>query len=429
MPIDLRRSAWLFLGVLCALPACGSELTETSGPSTFTDDAAEALAKACGAPETGPSGDLATACMRLVKKRTGYLRTCSLWGEPEIDEEAVLAACVGLATAPGAAVSAKEIDGCAEEVCQGCPVGEAPSCLGYGANLLFPGHDQKGTRKPGEACVAHLQCDTGYCSASGLDCGQCEVPRALGETCDGAFDFCVDGRYWCTDGVCQLPGKKLGEKCIDYGGGDCQSSLFCKPLTASTIDGVCVTRGQADAACKGDDECASGLYCGGTKCAPYLQDGAICQGSDRCVHTCVAGVCGVPQLGLHEGDDCTYSVACRDGLLCEEGVCVARKHLAEGDLCYQPGGALCPPDLMCDWTDPGFTYMGELKCMALPEAGEPCMHQMSCAKGATCVGFAPAEDKRGVCTKQAGMGGPCPCEDDLFCDGGKCVPFGAGMCD
>ncbi|MBA3545931.1 MAG: hypothetical protein H0T76_05580 [Nannocystis sp.] len=71
--------------------------------------------------------------------------------------------------------------------------------------MLYPNHDRHGSAPPGAPCFAQVQCDSGYyCSAFGEACGQCQRPRAQGESCGEASDLCVDSS--CIAGVCELPG-------------------------------------------------------------------------------------------------------------------------------------------------------------------------------------------------------------------------------
>lgn len=430
MKFDLRRLARLVLPLACLLSACQSAETEsdaTTTTSTYDDPNVEALSNACSAPDEDPSPDpIVAACTRLIRKRTGYMRTCSVWGQPVIDEKAGIDSCVGIATSPGAALSAADIDGCGEEICQGCPAGGMPTCLGYGANMLFPNHDKKGTAKPGEACIANLQCESGHCSASYKSCGTCQSPRALGEACGGSFDVCTEGG--CTDGICAFSGKKEGESCTNYGGGDCASDFFCEPMDTGTIEGLCVARGKESAPCAADEECAQGMYCSVNGCAVLLPDGAVCQAGQRCVNSCIDGVCTIPQLGLHEGDDCSFSMVCRDGLLCENKVCVPVQYIAEGAAC-EGQNVFCGPENACDSACPIGECDADQSCLPRPGPGEPCTINMACAAGSYCIGFAPAEGNRGICFKEGAENEPCPCGDDLTCVSGKCVPFGQAMCD
>lgn len=414
-----------------ALSGCGGSV-ESSGDTTMGGgDPAEALSAACSAAEDSSADPIVAACTRFVHVRDGFRTACSTWGEPVLDDEASIASCVGIATAEGVTVTAGDIVSCSAEVCAaGCAVGAPPPCVGSAQQLLFPGFQKKGTLAAGDGCFTHLQCQSGYCSASWNTCGQCLSTKEAGEDCSGALDVCVGGAVSCANGVCELSGKKEGEACIDYGGGDCQSTLFCKTPNPQTIDGVCVPRGGAGQACSKEEECAGGLFCKAGSCTAYLPDGAACAPGDFCASMyCVNGACGTPQMGLHEGDDCSASAVCRDGLTCDLGVCKVMEYVPEGAECTLSGAAFCAPDHICDNPTcvPG-PCDKPLSCAPAPKDGEPCGFYLECAEGYACVGYSIEDGERGTCVKMGGIGDPCPCNEDLACKDGSCAAWGDGVC-
>jgi hypothetical protein len=387
MPLASRHSfVWLFL----VSAACGQAVIQNEPPQT--------LAKACELPAS--SSSLVEACTAFTKKRDAYATTCGGFTDATYDEQAAIDSCVGIANLPGSSLTPADIDQCSSDVCSGCGVAIYPACVGYEGNLLYPNHEKKGTAAPGDSCVAHLQCASGYCSSYGEDCGHCEAARLVGDTCTGPYDACVDTNAACTAGVCQLNGKQLGEACVAYGEGDCQTTLFCKVTGTTTIDGVCVARGAAGAPCAMDPkQCAEGNYCRDNACAPLLADGAPCDATDLCVQSCIDGICGKPVIPLHENDDCSSAFGCGNDLYCKDGKCA----VGCGD-------------------DPN-------ACAPKPKAGEACDPNSNCAPNAVCVGFDPSAGNAGLCTRQGGEGDACPCGDDLACVDGRCVAFGAAICN
>ncbi len=394
------RFSLSFFLVACALvaPACGQVVTP-GGPSQAPPTNAN-LSMACQTESS--SSTLVEACTAFIKRRDAYATTCGGFSDERFDEQAAIASCVGIATSPGALVTPAEIDGCATTICGGCGIELYPACVGYEGNLLFPGHDKKGTAPPGDPCVAHLQCASGYCSSYGIDCGHCENARSLGETCTGQFDKCEDEHAQCSSaGVCELTGQRLGEACTAYGQGDCQANLFCEVTDPSTTSGVCVARHEVGGSCiPTQEQCVDGLYCHDHACKAPLADGQACDGSYMCAQSCVDGKCGKPVIPLHAGDPCSHQFGCGHDLYCNDA-----DHCAVG----------CSEDLSL--------------CAPRPQSGSPCDMNGNCAPNTICVGFNPSQASAGVCTRKGGEGEACPCGDDLACVHGKCVAFGAATCE
>jgi hypothetical protein len=134
-------------------------------------------------------------------------------------------------------------------------------------------------------------------------------------------------------------------------------------------------------------------------------------------------------MGLHEGDDCSASSVCRDGLDCDQGVCVPMKYVPEGAECKLDGSGFCAPDHICD--NPACTpgpCNEPMHCTPAPKAGEPCGSYLECAEGHVCVDYSIQDGQRGTCAKLSGLGQPCPCNDDLVCHEGACAAWGDPVC-
>lgn len=414
--MSLRR-----LPLVLLLPlACGPGL---SGGSTDS-----------GEPTGGPTApaDLEQACALLFSRRVDYDERCTGWPFPAAEAQPFVESCVGIATAPGAQLEIAEITACADQLAGACVIGTGetyPGCVGDGPDLLYPNHDRPGSAAPGAPCFAQLQCASGYCSAGPDACGACQRARKLGEGCGEANDRCVDAS--CIDGLCALPGVHEGETCVDYGGGDCQSTLYCRS-EGDVVMGVCTARGQLGDGCSLEDECATDLYCDGAVCIERLAEGSDCAAlPGACAASyCIGGVCGYPDSGLDVGGDCSVD-DCRLDLICTDVVCQAYHVVEEGGACESGmvGGG-CVPGLYCDHLcDQG--ACGDVGvCRVLPGVGETCGFLGDCAVGSVCqdIGFDEQNQQTGVCAPRGGTGEPCPCDELLTCVDGQCTPYGAALC-
>lgn len=388
---------------------------------------------ACGSVETAPTppppSTLVEACHHFFQARVAYEHTCPGFGPSAPDEASTVASCVGVASARGSLVQASEVESCAAQLGSLACVshGGYPSCVGWGSDLLFPEHDHPGTLPPGEGCFAGVQCDSGYCSGWSNACGMCLRPRAVGESCPAPEDHCLDGS-WCTDGSCQLPGTKEGEKCNAYGGGDCQQTLFCKTPDPSILDGVCAARGPVGAACDDVIPCAEGEFCDAGSCALRHHDGASCTTWDSCEHDCIDGVCGQGKIGIGAYGDCTFG-DCGPDLHCENQICIPYQYLPKGAICTGAGPAYCGAGLICDLgCYPGPCAESSV-CTEIPGPGETCSTYGNCAPGSACVGFSPVDGMLGACVKLGVLDQPCPCNEALTCVAGKCVAFSDAVCE
>jgi hypothetical protein len=376
------------------------------------------LLPACGSrpAQTGTEDAFAAACADLVAQRVAYTQRCPGFDPGDTDARAAVATCIGVATAPGSLLTVGDVEACTQALAAPCAPLLYPSCAGYGQNLLYPNHDKRGSGPPGAACVAHLQCASGYCS--GLEsCGQCQVPRDVGQPCTDPLDVCT-GLAQCTAGTCQLPGKPEGAACIDYGS-ECQSTLYCN--ATGGLNGVCTALPGAGAPCaKGS--CAGDLACPAGVCVERLPDGASCDAAHPCQDVCAGGVCRTRRV-VGQNESCAFDT-CAPGLACSADpanrVCITQVVSPKGSACGASAAPPCAPGLICDTTT--------AVCADLPGDGEPCTAYGTCAHGTTCVGFAPADHQAGVCTRLGEVGEPCPCPFELACVAGMCVAYGAAAC-
>jgi hypothetical protein len=393
----MRLTYRLPLAVLAVavLPACGSVQTENVATSGF-----------------------ATACADLIKQRVAYTQRCPGFDyDGDIDPKAAVATCIGVATAPGSLLTIGDVDACTQALGEDCAPPLYPSCVGYAANLLYPNHDKHGAGLPGAACVAHLQCASGYCSATDASCGKCLIPREVGEACTGLLDVCT-GVARCTSGKCELPGDPEGATCINYGI-PCQSNLYCN-ASGGGLNGVCTALPGAGAPCA-MGMCGADLACIAQVCVALLPDGASCNGMQPCKNICAGGVCRTAKVvGLNA--PCDFDT-CMPGLTCSSDpahkVCVVTVVTPKGGTCNTASAAPCAPSLMCD--------SGTGLCADYPGQGQPCVPYGICAHGFTCEGLASPQ-QLGVCTRLGEVGDPCPCPLELACVAGKCVAYGAAVC-
>lgn len=426
MSVRLISLVSLFLLACGPAPSAGST---DSGGSTGADAATGAGEPTGGQPEPA---SLEEACDLLFARRVDYDQRCTGVLAPPADAQSFVESCVGFATAPGALLEISDLTACADQLAGLCLFGVAyPDCVGYGPDMLYPNHDLPGSAPPGAPCFAQVQCDSGYCSALGDECGQCQRTRARGESCEEASDLCVGTS--CIDGVCEIPGTHEGETCVDYGGGGCQSTLYCHS-DDDVLMGVCTTPGQPGDACTPEAECAVDLYCDDSVCSTRLADGAPCAGSPGACESgyCLDGVCGLPKAGLDVGEDCSID-DCRYDLICQDNVCQSFFVVEEGEACgdASPGGGHCVIDLYCEVACVQGACDSAGVCRVRPGVGESCGALGECAAGAACVdfGFDDQQNQTGVCQALGAVGDPCPCADMLACVNGQCTPYGAALCE
>ena len=416
------------------LLACGPEPSADSVGSTDAIESTGADEPTGG--QTEPTGgqtepaSLGDACRLLFVRRVDYDQRCTGTSFPPEDAQPFVDSCVGFATAPGALLEIADITACADQLAGACLFGATyPDCVGYGPDMLYPNHDHHGSAPPGAACFAQVQCDSGYCSGFVDECGQCQRLRALGESCGEASDLCVGAS--CIAGICEIFGLHEGETCADYGGGDCQSTLYCHS-EGDILMGVCTARGQPGDACTPELECAGDLYCDVSVCITPLADGAPCVGRPGACESryCLDGVCGRPKAGLDVGGDCS-SDDCRYDLICQDDVCQTYHVIEEGGVCGDSSLAACMVGLYCDIVCEQEGCDNPGVCHVPPGVGEHCGFLGQCATGATCVdpGLDDQHNQTGVCQTYGAAGDPCPCGDLLACVNGQCTPYGAALCE
>ncbi|MBI3206860.1 MAG: hypothetical protein HYZ29_35315 [Myxococcales bacterium] len=165
-----------------------------------------------------------------------------------------------------------------------------------------------GTIPAGGKCQSSAECIAP--SGGDADCndGVCvQQPRGkAGDGCsgtcteDGNTTMCSGGMggtsggsaiCYTNDGlVCRQDGKcgaaaKVGEPC-SYD--DCVTDAYCD-MSAEK----CVARVAVGGSCTGDDQCADGAYCAGSKCVDEKPQGATCAEYSECEsHECEDGKCG-----------------------------------------------------------------------------------------------------------------------------------------
>jgi hypothetical protein len=405
----VRPTSSRWPGLLALLLACGP----SPGEPIEGEDGADA-------PAT-----LAEACTDLFARLVAHDERCIGVAPAPADAGAYVDSCVAIVESPGSTLTIADVSACAgrlaDEACDAYQI--HPDCLGEGGDLLYPNHDRPGTRAPGAACMAQVQCASGHCSATGGECGQCQRARARGESCSEPFDLCVVGE--CIAGLCDLGGTKPGEGCIDYGD-ECQSDLYCRRTDPDEIAGICTARGAAGESCDAMRPCAAGLYCGADGCSEQVADGGACPAEpDGCASGfCVDAVCGRPAAGLAEGADCT-SGYCRPALACADNVCTVPDGAPLGDACLD---GECAAGLHCEKTCTFGDCGGPGVCAVIPGPGEPCTIFAMCAPGAACVGFGSDDDPRGTCVRLGSAGDVCPCGPQLACVAGTCGPFDPAVC-
>lgn len=352
------------------------------------------------------------ACQAFFRKLGALPVTCPL-ARPARFEPLFVETCLAVVTAPGSQVTpAAMLADCVQRI-DDCNIPEA--CQAYqGASYVF---SLAGTLAAGEPCLVNLQCASGRCSGRYEDdtCGVCQELRGDGEACSPPAFPCDSGAS-CEGGVCVPHGKKLGEDCIAYGGGDCQASLCCDASAGDGLHGFCKPRGQPGQDC--DDHvslCLDGLVCAAGVCVERRPDGASCGEQAFCVNHCVDGVCRSPDPdGQKLGESCGY-FPCRPGLACSpEKRCEQAILAREGEDCtVNP----CAPDLLCSYGYlPGAIAR---RCVGVPGVGEPCA-DLRCAPGLICHDVSLGKGNPGTCVPRGDEGEPCPCIGELVCDQDVC---------
>lgn len=232
----------------------------------------------------------------------------------------------------------------------------------------------------GRECVVGTYCDEGgtnLCQpllSENSECfgGDCEA----GLYCEGADPFAAPP----VPGTCAPEPNTVddGEACDPEGPFCTERCSTCRPASAGGPT-LCLDRGAGGAYCEADSDCRAGFGCD--------------PGTSECTALPV-----VEQPGLDES--CDPNVGCAEGF-CVNGTCVAGE---DGDPC-DTNALECAADFTCVVEATAGT------CVALPEAGEPCVNAI-CADTAFCNASDECEALKG-----AGVG----CEGDEECVSGTCL--------
>lgn len=218
----------------------------------------------------------------------------------------------------------------------------------------------------------------------------------------------------------------------------CSDLPICAGGLGVCSEGMCKARGEKDAACNSEFDCATGLLCTPTGCQAPKPENEACEEDNACAPPlrCVLGSCKAP---LSEGKACDDNSQCQQGLVCEGQKCKVAVSACSADPSCGPRascGALrtcearrgvdaacsndreCASDLYCS---------NDGKCASLPGIDEPCANGAACAAGLACDPLA-TEDARCLALPTEGKpcgltpNGPFACAANLACIDGVCGP-------
>lgn len=274
--------------------------------------------------------------------------------------------CIDGECAPGRELG-EDCDNATCEVGLSCALGAPQTCRDPGSagaacddefDCLWPGICAEGVcsldAAEGEHCRGDDSCQDGlYCHGSEVyEDMECEVPLAMGATCDDTYDQCEDG-FACSNSeprtcVPELAGES--ETCGPWG---CEAGLWCD--TSESEAGVCRSRGGEGDECVADGACESGLLCmDDDQCHPVGEADEPCAVVNQ--FSCVQGLFCDRETNLCKpprGEDETCNavhpdVSCQEGLYCAclsmycpstsvghnaEDVCAAK--LPDGESCLR----------------------------------------------------------------------------------------------
>ena len=317
----------------------------------------------------------AALCAWTVKCRGGTADDEAACRAASAERRARAAYSLGEAIASGRA----ELDGARRDACvasiRGADCAELPS-----DQCLFI---VRGKVPPGGGCKDDSECAGGFCQRGsafptpGCD-GVCTAYPKRGDACS---DRCAPEDYCdATTRVC-LARKPAGATCAV---GECEIGLQCAGPDGSA---VCRGPGQRGESCVPlvtvERSCALGLYCAGQGSFP-------------------SGTC-TQRVG--EGEACTSTPECQDGLLCvaaSDGTATCARPLVEGAACVPTptlGEAGCRLELSCD--------AASNRCRRLPEP-----EARACADDSECqttfeVGAYYCDDATRMCKRRAAVGEAC----------------------
>jgi hypothetical protein len=236
----------------------------------------------------------------------------------------------------------------------------------------------------GGACVDSIECEGGACAASAGCTGTC-IPWALvGGACDGSNRperTCDPTVHYCDIDTCARK-KQPGSRCNNDV--ECVFDYAC-------VDGRCGDHPRI----KEGGRCGPGL--------PPCRDGLFCDSTLLCTKRLPAGA------------PCSVANACKDGLVCVAGSCVAWSDVdgacTAGSDATAPTG--CPASQRCVGGR-CVLAVGQNATLAGPD--RTCSANADCQSGLWCQGR--------LCTYRSGVGGSCSggesCVDPLSCQVGQC---------
>ena len=212
--------------------------------------------------------------------------------------------------------------------------------------------------------------------------------RSLEATCDGVFDGAAPA----------------GGPCLV--GGDCAGNSVCDRTACE---------GTGDACCKGACAPTPARAPVGATCSQEMpcDDNGWCEEAEGQGGGGGVGPTGTCQPRNDNGESCSDSDACRDGLRCDLSVSEGKCYILAKD------GGQCNPTLerAClsfdSWCDPASS-----KCGKLPGSGQPCTPESRCRAYAYC--------DNGTCRARPMEGESClpdgpRCLGDLYCNGDTAV--------
>lgn len=198
--------------------------------------------------------------------------------------------------------------------------------------------------------------------------------------------------------LCRIPGARInGKSCAS----DMQcASGFCAAATEGRCGACAEPSVEAEVCSPRANFCGAGMFCDGTsRCAKYVAEDGACNELTRCATGtwCDAGKCAVTR---GEGAACDDPRACDElrGLYCnlETGDCARFEVNKLGDVCGEDeiSGQIyrCGAGTVCALNG---------RCIARPEAGDPCKvdpatGEGNCAAGLECLANRCTSDYR-VC--------------------------------
>jgi MYXO-CTERM domain-containing protein len=291
---------------------------------------------------------------------------CALSGTPcEDDTECASRFCRDVGAGPICT------DPCEPGADGACPVGSVCLLLSCAEGACAPG--TPGTKRVGEACGAHMECEDILCRDPGtgtpicmapceLDLGQCLateacIPIEVGGSCGGCAPDSLHAGPWHLGERCVLNFDCVSGNCFDDGGLSyctqaCDANQLPCPEGFHCRESRCVrgTLGLLAGPCLTDEDCASDLACFGGD--PAAQNPgyctAICTGGGTCPtgSSCAGSVCVVQAFPLGQacdsGPDCLSQGCFPFG---GESSCTATCDRREA----------CPPLLACVVSDNGMT--------------------------------------------------------------------------